>query len=198
MSDKQRQHEKYWGSCWAVPLGQHMDAEVHSIRPDEDPPDIEFHIRRRDGTVMNSWGEVTGAYYDSNEAKWLWGTEPKNKGGIYWEPDALMGVRARDLVEHKRKKYRELAQRRGPGHLLVLLNSPLTTRNTRVKAEESILDLLKTGPDPEFDPFKTVWLGYRLPYTSPEEQEDPQYAFRDALDGERFNFMKCIWNRPDA
>ena len=119
-------------------------------------------------------------------------------GGGYWEPDAVMGVRARDLVERKRKKYRELARRRGRGHLLVLLNSPLTTRSTRVGAEESILELLETGTRPEFDPFKAVWLGYRLPYTIPEEKEDPRYAFRDAADGERFNFMKCIWNSPGA
>ena len=123
MSNMKRQHEDYWGSCWAVALGQHMDAEVRSTRPDEDPPDIDFHIRRCDGTVMTSWGEVTGAYYNSNEAKWLWGAEPGNVGGGYWEPDAVMGVRARDLVERKRKKYRELARRRGRGH-----SKPITCR----------------------------------------------------------------------
>ena len=29
-----------------------------------------------------------------------------------------------------------------------------------------------------------------------DEQEDPQYVFRDRTDRERFNFMKCIWTRP--
>ena len=49
----------------------------------------------------------------------------------------------------------------------------------------------------DLDPFETVWLGYRLPYTTPDEQEDLQYVFRDQTDGERFNFMKCIWTKPD-
>ena len=195
MSEKQRQHEDYWGRCWAAALGKHMGAEVRSSRPDEDPPDIDFHIRRRDGTVTTSWGEVTGTYYDSNEAGWLWGSVPGNRGG-YREPDAVLGIRARDLVERKRKKYHELVQRRGRGYLQVLLHSPLTTRSTRVEAEEAIRDMLETGPSAEFEPFETVWLGYRLPWTIPEEKEDPKYAFRDVPDGDRFNFLKCIWTDP--
>ncbi len=59
--------------CWAIPFGQRINAQVRWSRPDEDPPDVDFHIRRRDGTEMTVWGEVTGAYYNSKEAKWLWG-----------------------------------------------------------------------------------------------------------------------------
>ena len=61
---------------------------------------------------------------------------------------------------------------------MVLLHSPLTTRSTRVEAEEAIRGMLETGPSAEFEPFETVWLGYRLPWTIPEEKEDPKYAFR--------------------
>ena len=43
------------------------------------------------------------------------------------------------------------------------------------------------------NPFETIWLGYRLPFTTPDEQEDPQHAFQDETDAERFNFIKCIW-----
>ena len=193
---KKHQHEDYWGRCWAVALERHMDAKVRSARPHEDPPDVDFQIRRRDGTVATCWGEVTGTYYDSNEAKQLWGPEPGIGGGGYWEPDAVMGEKARELVERKRRKYRELVKRRGRGHLLVLLHSPLTTRSTRVNAEEAILDVLETGSNQHFDPFESVWLGYRLPITCPDEQEDPQHAYRDELGGHRLNFLKCIWTRP--
>ena len=173
-----------------------MDAEVRSTRPHEDPPDIDFQIRRRDGAVVTCWGEITGTYYDSNEARLLWGPEPGIGGGRSWEPDAVLGGKARDLVQQKYKKYRELVHRRGRGHLLVLLLSPLTTRSTRVNAEEAILDMLETGLDQNSDPFETVWLGYRLPITSPDEKEDPKHAYPDEPDEHRFNFLKCIWTRP--
>lgn len=106
-----------------------------------------------------------------------------------------MAARARLLVERKRGKYRELAHRRGAGHLLVLLHSPLTMRSTRLEAEEAMLDVLESERSPNFDPFETVWLGYRLPMTVAEEQEDPRHAFADPTDGERFNFLKCIWTQ---
>ena len=197
MTVEQREHEDYWGRCWAGALGQLMDAEVSSTRPDADPPDVNFRIQRRDGAAITSWGEITGTYYDSNEAKWLWGAEDGNRSRGYVEPDAVMGEGARTLVERKSKKYSDLVRRRGQGHLLVLLHSPSTTRSTRVRAEESILDLLETGPHLELDPFETLWLGYRLPWTIPEEMEDPKYAFLD-VDGGRYNFLKCISNRPGA
>ena len=140
-----------------------------------------------------SWGEVTGAYQDSGEAKWLWATKAGNESRGYWEPDATIANEARDLVKRKVGKYRELVQLRGQGNLLVLLHSPLTTRSTRVEAEKAIRDLLESGSSEDFNPFETVWLGYRLPWTISEEQEDPEYAFRDAPDGDRWNFLKCIW-----
>ena len=95
--------------CWAIPLGQHINAQVQWSRSDEDPPDVNFHIRGRDGTEVTVWGEVTGAYYNSNEAKWLWGARPGNReGGGYWEPDAVLATKARKRVQGKRKKYLEL------------------------------------------------------------------------------------------
>ena len=185
--------------CWAIPLGKHLNAQVRWSRPDEDPPDAEFHIRKHDGTEMTVWGELTGTYYNSNEAEWLWGaqTGKEKRGGGYWEPDAVLGIKARELVECKSKKYLQLAQRRGPGHLLILLHSPLTSRSTRVEAEGCIRELLQSTPSLNSGPFETVWLGYRLPYTTADEQEDPQYVFQDPTDRERFNFMKCIWTRPE-
>ena len=198
MSHKQREDEDYWGRCWAVALGRHLQAEVCSIRPDEDPPDVDFHIEVRDGTVVTSWGEITSAYYDSTEAKWLWGPESRDDGGLYLEPDAVMATRASDLVERKRDKLRELGRHRGRGHLLVLLRCPLTSRSTREAAEESIRAVMMTEPNPAPDPFETVWLGYRLPITIRAEQEQPQYAFRDTPNGDSFNFLKCIWTNPTA
>ena len=196
MSDNQRQHEEYWGQCWAVPLGQHLAAEVHPTRPHDDPPDIDFRIERPDGTVVTSWGEVTGTYYDAQEAKLLWSRESGNSDRLYFEPDAIIGARARNRLQRKRDKYEGLVRRRGCGHLLVLLHSRLTTRSTRVAAEESMLALLETESHRAFDPFATVWLGYRLGIALLADQEDPQYAFRDASDGEGFNFLKCIWAKP--
>ena len=194
--DKKRDHEDYWGMRWAIPFGRHINAEVRWSRPEEDPPDADFHIRKRDGSETTTWGEVTGAYHDSDEAKLLWAAGP-GKGEVYEEPDKVAGIRARELVEKKRrnKQYQELARRRGLGHLLVLLHSPLTTRSARVEAERCIRELLEGAPSLGSRPFETVWLGYHLPITSPDEREDPQYVFRAS--GGRLNFMRCIWSSPD-
>ena len=198
MNDRQRaqrQHEDYWGRCWTVPLGAYLGAEVLSSRPDNDAHDIEFRIGRCDGTVATSWGEVTGTYYDNIEARWLWDPSPaKGRSGLYVDPDARTGIAARDRVAEKRGKYRELAERWGGGHLLVLLHSPLTSRSTRVDAERRIRELLETGPAPDFNPFETVWLGYRLPLTVPDQMEDPEHIFHDGEDGNRYNFLKCVWS----
>lgn len=189
--NRQHQHENYWGACWAVPLAQHLGSQLLETRPGDDPPDVDFRIRKRDGTETTVWGEVTAVYCNSNEAKRLWGGS--GEGGGYWEPDAVLGIRARAQVERKGKKYRKLAQRRGPGHLLVLLLSPLTTRSTRVEAEGRVRELLQSARSVDSVPFETVWLGYRLPFTTPDEREDPQHVFQDETDPERFNFLKCIW-----
>lgn len=181
---------------WAIPLGQHLNARVRWRRPDGDPPDAYFHVRGRDGTEVLVWGEVTGVYLD-DEAKWLWG-EDNREGGGWWEPDVALGIKAQEQVERKRRKYLELARRWGPGHLLVLLLSPLTARSTRIKAERLVRELLESAPGVPSDPFETVWLGYRLPHTTPDEQEEPRFAFRDRTDWNRFNFMKCIWIRPHS
>ena len=197
MNDRQRlqrQHEDYWGRCWTVPLGRYLRADVQSSRPDNDAHDIEFRIQGSDGTVTTSWGEITGAYYDNSEARRLWGPAQVGATRGYMEPDARTAEEARDRVGQKRGKYRGLTERRGRGHLLVLLHSPLTTRSTRVAAERRMQELLGTGPAPDFDPFETVWLGYRLPWTVPDEMEDPEHAFPDGPDGNRHNFLKCIWS----
>ena len=189
---QQRQHEEYWGRCWTVPLGRYLCAEVQSSRPDNDAHDIEFWIQRSDGTVTSSWGEIAGAYYDNSEAEWLWGAEQPGAGRGYIEPDARTGVEARDMAARKLGKYRDVADVRGRGHLLVLLHSPFTTRSTRVDAERRIGELLDTKTGVAFNPFETVWLGYRVPLTVPEEREDPEHVFHDGEDGDRCNFLKRI------
>ena len=192
---RQRRHEDYWGRCWTVPLGAYLGAEVRSSRPDNDAHDIDFWIQRSDGMVATSWGEVTGTYYDNREARWLWDSAPvENQSGLYVDPDARTGMAARDRVARKRSKYRELVGHRGKGHLLVLLHSPLTTRSTRVFAEGAIRDLFESEPAPDSDPFETVWLGYRLPLTVLPEMEDPEHVFHDGEEGNRHNFLKCIWS----
>ena len=190
----QRQHEDYWGKCWTVALAQRLNAQIQSSRPNQDPPDVEFHMRKKDGTQTTTWGEVTGVYYDSDEAKWLWGSGPENQQGKgYFEPDAVVGTTAVELVARKRSKYSALVKRKERGHLLVVLNHPLTTRSTRAEAERRIRDLLCGSPR-ESDPFETVWLGYRLPWTTEDEKEDPKFVFQD---NERFNFLKCVWTRQE-
>ena len=190
----QRQHEDYWGKCWAEALAQHLDAQVQSNRPNQDPPDVEFQIRMEDETRSTTWGEVTGVYYDSQEAKWLWGSGSENQQGRgYFEPDAVVGTRAAELVEGKLRKYSALVNRHGRGHLLVLLNHPLTTRSTRVDAEIHVRNLL-CGIPSDSESFETVWLGYRLPWTTEDEMEDPKYVFQD---NDRFNFLKCVWARKE-
>jgi len=191
---QQRQHEEYWGRCWTVPLGRYICADVHSRRADNDAYDIEFRVQRTDGTVTTSWGEVTGAYYDNNEAEWLWGAERPGAARDYIEPDARTGMEARDMAARKLGKYRNVADVRRRGHLLVLLHSPVTTRSTRVDADRPIRELLDTETGVAFNPFETVWLGYRLPLTVLEAREDPEHVFHDCEEGDRFNFLKRIWS----
>ena len=197
MPTQKRDHEDYWGRCWAVALGRHLNAQVQSSLPTQDPPDVDFAVRSPDGTGTNTWGELTGAYYDSDEGKWLWGSSLGTQHGVAnREPDAVVAHEARALVERKRQKYSALVQQRGKGHLLVLLHSPLVTRATRVATEFSIRDALASTPGGHADPFESVWLGYRLPITVESEQEDPQHVFRAPTSGGRLNFLKCTWATP--
>ena len=137
---------------------------------------------------------MTGAYNDANEAKWLSGGAPGTKqGDVYCEPDAVVALEARALVEQKRQKYSALVQQRGLGHLLVLLHSPLTMRSSTVEAQRSIRNLLNSLPLGSVNPFETVWLGYHLPWVLESEEEDPQYVFRDRAGGGWLNFFKCVW-----
>lgn len=197
-SKLQRQHEEYWGRCWAVALAQHFHAEVRWARPNQDPPDCSFHVTHQDGRVMTCWGEITGAYNSPNDAEWLWDIESTSGDREYLNPDSDMAESAQGSVERKLEKYGDLVQHRGRGHLLVLLLSPLTTRSTRASAEQSILDLLQSHAHSISGPFETIWLAYNLPYTSLEESENPKHAFRESSDSHRFNFIKCIWNRSDS
>ena len=194
MSNQQRALEVYWGRCWAAAIGQHLNAEVHSSIPSKDPPDVEFTARSPDGSATTTWGEVTGTYLDSKEAKLLWGRGPQSdEGEVYCEPDRVAALRAGALVQRKRQKYDSLVQQKGRGHLLVVLHSPLTTRTTRVGAERSIQEVLTRPVGRHTDPFDSVWLGYRLPITVASEQEDEEHVYRAPMDEERRNFMKCIW-----
>ena len=194
MPRQQRAHEDYWRQCWEIPLGRHLKAKVQSTLAAPDPPDFEFEVLWPDATTTRTWGELTGAYYSASEAKWLWGTVPASThDAVYVEPDAAVALEARTQVEKKSQKYSDLVRRAGKGHLLVLLHSPLTTRSTRVAAETAICDALNSSVSGRTGPFASVWLGYCLGFTSPSEQEDPKYVFRDPTGGDRLDFLKCIW-----
>lgn len=197
-SNLQRQHEEYWGRRWAVALARHYRKDVRWNRPDQDPPDCSFRLTHQDGKVMTCWGEITGAYYSPDDAKWLWDTQSVSGGRTYCDPDSQIAESARASVERKLVKYGELVQQQGRGHLLALLNSPLTTRSTRIESEEYILDMLGSRPRSALGPFKSIWLGCLLPQTWPEEPVEPKYAFRESPDSPRLNFIKCIWIRSEA
>ena len=199
MPRQQRAHEDYWRQCWEIPLGRHLNAKVHSTLAPQDPPDFEFEAHWPDGTTTRTWGELTGAYYSASEAKWLWGAVPApTPGAAYVEPDAVVALEALTLVEKKSQKYSDLVRRAGKGHLLVLLHSPLTTRSTRVAAESAISDALNSSVSGRTGPFESVWLGYRLGFTSPSEREDAKYVFRDPTGGDRLDFLKCIWGASSS
>ena len=145
---------------------------------------------------MITWGEVTCAYYDNREAERLWKSESvswSSPSYLYAGPDKTIAAFAEEVFEKKRGKYVELVEQHGRGHLLVVLLSPFTTRSTRVDAEERIRDQLRHQERTGSGQFETVWLGYELPGTSPDEQEDPEYAFRDQTTDGRVNFLKRIW-----
>jgi len=143
---------------------------------------------------MRTWGEVTNAYYDNREAEGLWKGESGSRPFPgYVGPDETIAARAEEELEKKLEKYGTLAERYGRGHLLIVLASPFATRSTRAKAEERIGERLRRQNGSGSGPFETIWLGYKLPWTSRDEQEDPKYAFRDPSADSRFNFLKCVW-----
>ena len=193
----QRQHEDYWTERWAEALCRRMkNAVARARRPESDPPDAWFHVSKENGSETITWGEVTGAYYDNREAERLRKGETASRsspGNLYAGPDETIAAFTEKVFKKKRGKYVKLVEQHGRGHLLVVLVSPFTTRSTRVGAEERIREQLRHQDCAGSGPFKTVWLGYELPWTSPDEQEDPEYAFRDPTTDHRFNFLKCIW-----
>lgn len=192
----QQQHEGYWIERWAEVLGQRMmNALVRVRRPESDPPDAWFHVSKENRTEMITWGEVTCAYYDNREAEDLWKGESaswSSPGNLYAGPDETIAAFAEEVFEKKRGKYVKLVEQYGRGHLLVVLISPFSTRSTRVNAEERIREQLRHQERAGSGQFETAWLGYELPWTSPDEQEDPEYAFQDPTPVGRFNFLKCI------
>ena len=192
-SDFQRQHEKFWWQHWATPFANSLDAVHCSANPGADPPDVEFSLELRDQSRLESWGELTGTYAGSIEAAYLWDETPPYSGLLYSEPDESIVEHTVTTVAKKLLKYQDLVQSRGHGHLLVLLNSPLTTRTVRRKAEKKILPLLVQADQGQSNPFASVWLAYRLGQTSYEEMEKPQYAFPVSGERDRFNFFKRIW-----
>ena len=187
---EQMQHEDYWANCWEVPMCQYLGAHtVQASRPRHDPPDVHFHILHPDGRETSTWGEVTGAYYGPRDAEWLWADEPKGGFRDYDQPDESIAAAVIERVSKKLLKYSDLVKNRGKGNLLVVLNSPLTTRSTRVEAERGVL---KSLSNKSFDaaPFQSIWLAYRLPETSLDEMENPPFVFADKC-GEHV-FFKCI------
>lgn len=188
--EKQRQHEDYWANCWQVPLCRYLGAhKVQASRPRHDVPDVDFHVWHPDGRETTTWGEVTGAYFSHGEAQWLWDTESADSSMEYFQPDERIGVAAVQRVSRKLEKYSDLVGERGKGHLLVVLNSPLTMRSTRKEAERGVLNFLTTKTS-DARPFRYFWLAYRLPETSLDEMEDLPFVFPD--NAGQPNFFKRI------
>ena len=119
----QSRHEDYWGRCWVVPLGKHLNAQdVRRSRPNDlnTPPDVTFHVRDSGGNETTTWGEITDVYCDGTEARQLWDGAPTEQSRLYAEPDAQTAAAAQHLVERKLKKYPALVAEHGRGHLLVV------------------------------------------------------------------------------
>ena len=188
--DKQMQHEDYWANCWEVPMCKYLRAQkVLASRPRRDPPDVHFHVLHPDGLETSTWGEVTGAYYGPRDAEWLWDDESEGGFRDYDQPDERIAAAVIERVSQKLLKYSDLQKSRGKGNLLVVLNSPLTTRSTRVEAEHGVLKSLPNRSS-DVTPFQSIWLAYRLPETSLDEMEDPPFVFADKY-GDHV-FFKCI------
>ena len=188
--EKQRQHEDYWAKCWEVPMCRYLGAQkVRASRPRHNAPDVDFHVWRADSRETKTWGEVTGAYYSPGEAQWLWDSESADGSRVCVQSDERIGVAAIERVSRKLSKYSDLVENQGKGNLLVVLNSPLTKRSTREKAERGVLKFL-TSKTPDARPFRSFWFAYRLPETTLNEMEDPLFVFTD--NAGRANFFKCI------
>ena len=188
--EKQRQHEDYWAKCWEVPMCHYLGAQtVRASRPRHDPPDVDFHVWHPDDRETTTWGEVTGAYYGHRDAEWLWDSESGDGFRDYFQPDKRIAAAATERVSQKLPKYSDLAENRGKGNLLVVMNSPLTTRSTREEAERRVLKFLSNKTS-DATPFQSFWLAYRLPETSQDEMEDPPFVFADKAGFPIF--FKCI------
>ena len=151
----QRQHEDYWASCWAVALGRHLAAEVHTSRPSVDPPDVEFPIERPEGTAVTSWGELTGTYYDSADARSLWGSASKGGPGLYWAPDAVMGARApepRPEPVSSPPHHRQHPRQRIPMHRRVDYYPYVVTRTISLRLHAAPRDGLGASTTPGTNP----------------------------------------------
>ena len=178
---------------WAVPFGQSVGASHCLADVGADPPDVEFSFPNNHGSQLAFWGEITGTYAGPLEAEYLWDEAPRNSGLVYSGPDDSIAANTALIVLKKLSKYQDLVQKRGLGHLLVVLNSPLTTSTTRVKAEEQTLPLLEEAFQNKNNPFESVWFAYRLGHTSPQDIVEEQYVFPVIGEPNRWNFFKCLW-----
>ena len=193
MPSQQQKHliEDYLAECWQKPICRYFQArEVRGTRPNTDPPDVDFHVIHRDGRKTVTWGEITCTFYNNEEAKFIRGEETDDSWFYYHQPDKLIGEFVANILESKLKKYSALEKTRGKGHLLIFLNSPLTTRTTRILAGLSVSEAIRNDRTSNF-PFESVWLSYRLPQTSKNEMELPSLCFRDKQG--LLNFFKPVW-----
>ena len=194
MPGQEQKHliEDYLAECWQKPMCRFLKArEVRGIRPNFDPPDVDFHVIHQDARKYVTWGEITCTFYNNKEAKWIRGEEVVDSSFCYFQPDKKIGEFVTNILEGKLKKYDALVEARGKGHLLLFLNSPLTTRSTRLLAEQSIIDAIRNNQSFNF-PFESVWLSYRIPETSRDEMELSSFCFRD--EEGQLNFFKPAWS----
>lgn len=146
--------------------------------------------------MRKNWGEFTGVYESKSEAKRLWDFDRPDDKVIYVNPRKSIKDNAVEQLERKLKRYGELVEIYGPGHLLMSIHSPPgSTRETRIAVENAIVARLSLF---EFDtecPFQSIWLGCRYPKSWENRKEDLEDVFYDPEGTRALIFLKCIWDR---
>lgn len=180
----------YWIECWQIPLQRHLKVRsICTTRPQNGRFDALFNTKSILGRRETTWGEVTAAYYSSNEAKFMWDLDGPDRFMNQFQPDQHISGAVVQAVAKKVEKYSDIVKKLGKGHLLVVMNAPLTTRSTREMAECKVLEFLKTKKNEQI-PFDTFWLAYRMSEIEPVRPEHQSNIYPD--ESCQQNFFKCI------
>lgn len=195
-TEDQRSHEGFWCRCWVGPFSKHYQVQTEVEFTKEDPPECFFKITNKNGTMRMSWGELTGVYESKSEAKRLWDVDRIGGTEIYVNPTKSIIKNAEEQLDVKLSKYGELVELYGPGHLLMLLHSPMALHSgTRIAVEKAIVDRMYQLQFGAKCPFQSIWLGSYFPDLCDEIHEDQKYVIHDSEETEKLIFLKCIWDR---